>query len=655
MRIQKSIGTLAIILSIVGYFLLVQSFWGWDSWESWDSIVIFWTILYSITVAGMIVAIYMPSPKKSGIPEGRIIAIVPTYNESQEAIEMTIESLLVGTVEIDEIHVIDDGSDIPMEKYEHPQVFCHWHQHMGKRYTQAAALHKINPQSVDFILTVDIGTQLDAHTVEYLLRAMSDPKVKVCTSAVLASNFSKNLITRMQEFNCGVYFMIARSSRRLRGLLGTTPGACSLYRSEIMYFHLDDFLRSGGATVEERRAHIYSAMEGKAIYVPEAVVYTNVPENIGKLWEEQIYRNAVRWKTIPVFLANVGIKGCIFPILNYFNALLAPLSVAVLVYTLVYALAVDLPMLLTYSAISFIFIAYLHSLLFVLARPNWTIMQRMVSWLFITPILSLFTSFFFGVVRYFAFARMREKEWGRRGIVAAEGRLEAYMEEVQAHYDKTQEHCDFMGSICEWLESQVQDLERKLEDSIEKRSTMAAECDEFEGQIQSLGEELEESVEIESAMKRFHEEYEEQLKELEEKLTSSHELETGISISVQSVCTLLTEAGVGDYAAEDHIIPHSTIGKSSGFPIADPPRGPQSCPEWGTAMYEVDVADATAAGVGLAEQPLCSSVQEMGLIEQAEAELRGRVKPFRPRKERQRINRLYRVRSDRVQGKKQPD
>ena len=49
-----------------------------------------------------------------------------------------------------------------LEVYHHPRVFCHRQENQGKRHAQANILKKIDPATVDFIMTVDSDTLLDA-------------------------------------------------------------------------------------------------------------------------------------------------------------------------------------------------------------------------------------------------------------------------------------------------------------------------------------------------------------------------------------------------------------------------------------------------------------------------------------------------------------
>ena len=87
------------------------------------------------------------------VPIGRVVAVVPTYNEDPELLHACIRSLLAGTVVPDVIHVVDDGSSVPAPPFVHPKVIWHIQTNQGKRVAQVNAL--LDEPTADFILTVD--------------------------------------------------------------------------------------------------------------------------------------------------------------------------------------------------------------------------------------------------------------------------------------------------------------------------------------------------------------------------------------------------------------------------------------------------------------------------------------------------------------------
>ncbi|MEZ0076457.1 glycosyltransferase family 2 protein [Planotetraspora sp. GP83] len=137
--------------------------------------------------------------------KGRVVAIVPAYNENTEALNSTVAALLNSSRPPDEIHVVDDGSSNPAVRFAHP--FVHWHRrdNGGKREAQAFVLRELRwardngRGRADFILTVDSDSVVDRRAIRHLLRAMSDPRVQAATGLPMLRNRTKNLLTRLLD------------------------------------------------------------------------------------------------------------------------------------------------------------------------------------------------------------------------------------------------------------------------------------------------------------------------------------------------------------------------------------------------------------------------------------------------------------------------
>jgi hyaluronan synthase len=242
-----------------------------------------------------------------------------------------------------------------------------------------------------------------------MLREMSSSKTKACTGSVLASNFNKNVLTRLQEFNYGLDYVTRRASMRAFGVLETTSGACALYRSEVVYYHLDDYVTSG-TVGDDRRLCIYSLMEGDVLYVPEALVYTQVPETIKQLWGQRVRWNTGSWKSIPVFMANFGLKKAMFPIIGFISAIFTP----VVLFLLVWQSIANTTAVLMHFLAFLIVTHYTHALFYVFARRGWTINQRLDEWLFTTPLLIPFSLFLTIPSKYYALLTLRNVRWRTR-------------------------------------------------------------------------------------------------------------------------------------------------------------------------------------------------------------------------------------------------
>jgi hyaluronan synthase len=408
-KIQGLLVILSAILVHVGVIYMV-----FEINERNLAATVFWAALYSVNFLGMFVAVFHrpPNPSPGKHRRERIIAIVPAFNEEQEAINATIESLLDQSVEIAEIHVVDDCSDTPMEPYRHDRVFCHWHtKNKGKREAQATALRSIDPSTVDFILTIDSDSILDHHATEHLLQTLRNEKVTAVSGTVLLKNLDANLLTRAQELQYGQAFLVGRNARRAFGVLETTSGACAMYRAATLYFHLDDYLAHGNIRQfgDDRRLCLYALMEGNVLHVPEAVVYTDAPESLKKLWKQNVRWAKSTWSSFPYSMANLGIRKNLFVCHTYFSLIILPLVVVVTVLFVSLGL-LHIPLsILLYHIID----AYTRTFLFALAREA-SFVERWLSWLLITPLMVALIYLIIMPARYYALFKLKDLTWGTR-------------------------------------------------------------------------------------------------------------------------------------------------------------------------------------------------------------------------------------------------
>jgi len=439
--------------------------------------------------------VFHRAPYDYPVPEGKILCIVPAYNENAENLNSCIQSLLQQTLPIDRIYVIDDGSETPVDlssfgdkvkrirpekgegthnataialcatntredtyttedpnvliigdDYDPAEAICDLQEKIGfiplkenkgKRSAQATVLGVIDVEEYPFCLTVDSDSYLTPNALEYMMKEMHHPHVKACTATVLASNYSENLLTKIQDFNYGLSLSIRRSSARAFGLLDTTSGACALYRTEIVTYHLEDYLLHGERHPygDDRRMALYSLMEGHGKYVPEAIVYTEVPDTFKALWRQRVRWSQAVWSALPYFITNLGIGRAIFPIQTAILILAFPIAFGLMLY---FSIITSPIWILMY--VIFVFLTtYSSALFYTISRfevisvadifgPNQNkkrirsfehrriLFRRLLDWSIISPLLVLFSHFVFIPIQYVALYKLlrRNRSWGTR-------------------------------------------------------------------------------------------------------------------------------------------------------------------------------------------------------------------------------------------------
>jgi hyaluronan synthase len=232
---------------------------------------------------------------------GRVVCIIPTYNEDQSALHLTIAALLKGTRVPDEIHVVDDGSAEPAVPYRHPDVFWYRQANGGKRDAQARVLRRLRTDRdngrdrADFILTVDSDSIVDRSALRHLLRALSDPRVQAATGLPLVRNRTRNWLTRLTDLEISSICLTYRGARSRMGSITTCSGALSLYRADVLLDNLDDYVSSGLAGDDHRMTH-YALLRGRVVSVAEALVHTDMPHTIKGMFRQRVRWSSSHWR-----------------------------------------------------------------------------------------------------------------------------------------------------------------------------------------------------------------------------------------------------------------------------------------------------------------------------------------------------------------------
>ena len=399
---------------------------------------VFWILGYALNMLGMIVFVFSKRLRnlwweKTPIAKGKVICVIPSYNEALENLRDCIHSILNQTVEVGLIYVVDDGSKIPIHLPEfehHPRVKLITQANAGKRGAQAAVLRDLDPEEYPFLLTVDSDSVLAPDALEYMLREMSYCEIKACTASILALNYDANILTKMQEMNYGMSISVSRSSSKVLGFVVTTSGACALYRSEIICFHLDDYLENEKTAMgDDNRMAIYCQMEGRVVCVPEAVAYTEVPEKLKVIWKQRKRWEIAAWAALPHTIVNLGLKKSLYLLQVLISAILMPLLFLTGGYFSFRYQSDFLSTIIVFIMLNM----YSNTLIYIFSRPlipfrrkYWfqktptmfkLIINRIFDWLFITPILIIFTYTVSLAVKYvglFAVLFKRHKGWGTR-------------------------------------------------------------------------------------------------------------------------------------------------------------------------------------------------------------------------------------------------
>jgi hyaluronan synthase len=341
---------------------------------------------------------------------GRVLAIVPVYNEDSALVHEVVRSLLRQSILPDAIHVVDDGSAVPLETFDDPLVTWHRTENSGKRHAQAHVLRQYSKYEFDYILTVDSDSVLDDDALEHMLRSMKDDRVQAATGMILVRNWDTNLLSRLTDINVVTSCLQYRMGRSWMGIVSPTSGALALYRSEIVYDNLDDYLTSGTAG-DDRRLSFYALLRGDVVGVSEAVAATHLPTTLkGAFWQRMRWSKSA-WLGTGFVLTNLRWLVVLFYTVPLAFTLLWPFIVAALT---VLAFRYDNPVLM-YGVLWWAVVAITQTAIYAIYRPGLTAGQRVTQWL-LSPIYPLLGLLVLRPAAYWALTQLKSTSWHTREL-----------------------------------------------------------------------------------------------------------------------------------------------------------------------------------------------------------------------------------------------
>ena len=356
------------------------------------------------------------------IARGRTIAIIPAYNEPQEKLHACVRSLLAQTVKLDKIIVMDDGSAEPVVPFDAPGVEWIRQPNVGKRGAQVAALRRFRRDEFQFVMTVDSDSTPYPDALEHLLRAMSNKKVQAATGWIYVRNYRESLVARAADIDIGGSCVMMRASRSMLGALETTSGALALYRSEILYDHLDEYAVECG-TGDDRWLAMRALLRGQVVGVYEAGVETDMPATLRGTFRQRLRWARSWWWMLPFAYARLNLKQLASPTVGLIELVITPLVLLWAVTS--WVIGIRLRLSHPEAALAFIgayaVIRIALSVLYLAGRPGMSTRQKMLSLFVGTPAAVLLNLLLLMPTRYYALARLHDNRWQTRTVKVKAG------------------------------------------------------------------------------------------------------------------------------------------------------------------------------------------------------------------------------------------
>lgn len=342
----------------------------------------------------------------------KVVAIIPSYDETTEALHATVHAILNQTYPIDKIYVIDDGSQKPVVAFPNERVVWARQKNKGKRHAQAFALSLMNEDEVDFVLTVDSDSVIEKTAIEKMMfRFQEDEELQAITGLVLTRNFRENVLTRLSDLNIALSCIISRPIRSAFGALETTSGALSLYKKELLFDNVENYLTSGTYS-DDRQLCYYGVLEGKVVAATDIVVYSDMPNTLPGTRRQRTRWAKGSWKFFPKQMRHLPWKKKIFPIVSMFQVLsLIPLFIF-LIYCLITGAYIYIIIFFTIR----LSIKYCETALYTFQEKRMSKKEQFFTWLLITPLELLYGIFMLSYVKYKALFLLSDDNWSTRGV-----------------------------------------------------------------------------------------------------------------------------------------------------------------------------------------------------------------------------------------------
>lgn len=405
----------AAVLAATAWSLLYHFMW---SKQSFGVALAFYCVITGVMIFSLGAAVKGRSFQHYPPHDARVLAIVPSYNEKNpQDLYDTVWALINQVRPPQMIHVVDDGSEVPVVPFDHPLVTWHRQDNAGKREAQALVLRTVDPSTYDMVLTVDSDSVLHKMALWHCMKAMSDKAVQACTGLTLVRNRNSNWLTRVIDVEIVTWCLVTRMARSQLGAVAPTSGILAVYRKELILDNLDDYISSGTAGDDRRLTH-YALKRGQVVAVNEALVYSAMPETLKELWPQRVRWFKSYWKYVGYELVHFEGAPLFFRLYGMVLTGVAPIMYAWVLFALPYHHGEYFVFVQGFGY--WVIMTYAQTGMYVALRPEMRTGQKFVAWLFLTPLVSLLNLLLIKPAMYWAMTQARTTNWGtRKGTVQA--------------------------------------------------------------------------------------------------------------------------------------------------------------------------------------------------------------------------------------------
>ena len=292
----------------------------------------------------------------------------------------------------------------------------------GKRGAQVAVLKEFDRTDYDFILTVDSDSEPFPDACEQLLKALHNPRIQAATGMIYIRNHRESWVSLAADIDIGTSCVMMRASRSMLGALETTSGALALYRSSLLYDHLEGYAVECG-TGDDRWLALRALRRGQVVAVAEALVETDMPATLRGTYKQRLRWSRSWWWMLPYVIKYLSPKQLISPLYGVTQLMLTPIMLGYIASSTLWSQEGRYhshgQILLVYLG-AYVIVRYGLSALYLIGRPNLSARRKVVLFLLGTPAAIVLNFILLVPTRYVALGKLFDNRWQTRELSAAQ-------------------------------------------------------------------------------------------------------------------------------------------------------------------------------------------------------------------------------------------
>lgn len=373
-------------------------------------------MLTYLSVKMILSLFYKPYQNKA--PQLKVSVVIPSFNEANDVLKKTLESILDQTYPVEEIFVVDDGSNdisgyICVKKFieEHSErcknVTLHrLKENRGKRGAQSWAFKRATG---DVFFTVDSDGYTHPYALEELMKPFIDEDVYAVTGHINARNRDENILTKLLDIRYENAFRLERAAQSVTGNILVCSGPISCYRREVVipnleHYNNQKFLGEVVQAGDDRCLTNYAIALGKTVYQSGARCDTDVPSTLKMFIKQQIRWNKsfFRESLQGLKLAFKKPKVAVWILLEL--SLWIVFSVMMVISLLNQYASMSI-MILMYALFSLVVSALIRNVYYIVKNPLLFLMSPLYGFLHLLLLFPL---------RFYSLITLRNVKWGTR-------------------------------------------------------------------------------------------------------------------------------------------------------------------------------------------------------------------------------------------------